>query len=500
MVKRIKNIPSPSILMNSMRSIGYSFKSAVADILDNSISANAKNIWIYFPLYNQRNLYFAILDDGNGMDETELLNAMKYGSERELYGDKDLGRFGIGLKSASLSQCKVLTVVSKKANKYYALRWDLDLIVDEWECLELDSDEIQQCPCIEKLVNLKQGTLVIWQNFDIAYKKSNGHTYEYLSEKLDETDSHLRLIFHRFMNRKINPIHFYINDDILTGFDPFLEHHPKVDPKKAIDIPVEYEDNKKTKKANIKVQQYILPHQNDLDKEDIDLIGGIESLKDNQGFFVYRNDRLIIYGTWFNLSSKHVNAELYKYGRIKVDIPNTLDDIWDIDIKKQNAVIPKNIINLLRKSVINVCEISKEKTDKRARLVKNQETDNIWLKTESRTGKDLFHINTDSPFVKHYLDSFSDADKGKVLRFIDALSASLPFDDIYVSVCNKNNETTVQDNIKDSLILLGIEQFKQIKETRQCSDELALEKLCKYPPFDNEEISIEIKRRLCGDK
>lgn len=142
MAQKIKNIPSPDILMNSLRSIGYSFKTALADIIDNSISADAKNIWIDFPSYNSDNLYITILDDAVGMDDAALFNAMKYGSARDEYGEKDLGRFGVGLKSASLSQCRVLTVMSKFNGEIRAYRWDLDEIVDEWECLRLDYDEI----------------------------------------------------------------------------------------------------------------------------------------------------------------------------------------------------------------------------------------------------------------------------------------------------------------------------------------------------------------------
>lgn len=365
MAEKIKNIPSPDILMNSLRSIGYSFKTAVADIIDNSISADAKNIWIDFPSYSSDNLYITILDDAIGMDDAALFNAMKYGSERDEYGEKDLGRFGVGLKSASLSQCRTLTVMSKFNGDIHAYRWDLDEVLrsKEWECLRLDFDEIQACPNYEKLNSLVQGTMVVWQNFDIADQKSNEHAYEYLSEKLDESESHLCLIFHRFMNRSISPVSFFINDRQLKGLDPFLEgspHHkrnPKTDEGKPVEMAVKYYDKGYEKEAMIKVQTFILPHQDDLSKEDVEALGGMEVLKDEQGFFVYRNDRLIIYGTWFRLSSRSVNAELYKYGRIKVDIPNKLDSLWDIDIKKQNAVIPKQIVNLLRKSVMRVCSL-----------------------------------------------------------------------------------------------------------------------------------------------
>ena len=258
MAEKIKNIPSPDILMNSLRFIGYSFKTALADIIDNSISVDAKNIWIDFPSYNSDNLYITILDDAVGMDDAALFNAMKYGSMRDEYGEKDLGRFGVGLKSASLSQCRVLTVMSKVGGKIRAYRWDLDEIFDEWECLKLDTNEIQECPNYEKLNSLAQGTMVVWQNFDIAEQKSNGHAYEYLSEKLDESENHLCLIFHRFMNRSTSPVSFFINGRQLKGLDPFLEgspHHkrnPKTDEGKPVEIAVKYYEKGDEKEAMIK--------------------------------------------------------------------------------------------------------------------------------------------------------------------------------------------------------------------------------------------------------
>ena len=142
MAKKIENNPSPSVLMNSMRSIGYSFKTALADIIDNSISACAKNIYIFSPI-NDDDLFVSILDDGNGMTKKDLFIAMKYGSDRK-YSSNDLGRFGLGLKSASLSQCKVLTVVSKIDNNINAYRWDIDSVLEDkkWDCLELEKNEI----------------------------------------------------------------------------------------------------------------------------------------------------------------------------------------------------------------------------------------------------------------------------------------------------------------------------------------------------------------------
>ena len=215
MAVKIENMPSPSVLMNSMRSIGYTFKTALADIVDNSISACAKNVYIEIPI-NDDNLNVTILDDGKGMSRDDLFNAMKYGSDRE-YSSSDLGRFGLGLKSASLSQCRVLTVISKNNAEISAFQWDLDSVINDpekkWQCLELEYEEIVSVPCFEKLSKMPMGTLVVWQNFDIAYKKNSGKVREYLSDEMAEAEKHLRLVFHRFLANKFKPFKIYVNND-----------------------------------------------------------------------------------------------------------------------------------------------------------------------------------------------------------------------------------------------------------------------------------------------
>ncbi len=490
MAKKIQNNPSPKILMNSMRSIGYSFKTAVADILDNSISARATEIKIYTPINDE--LYLAFFDNGEGMSHGELLNAMKYGSQRESYDSHDLGRFGLGLKSASLSQCKKLTVVSKNDGMISAFRWDLDIVLENWDCLELDELEIKELPKIDLLDIVEQGTIVIWQEFDIAYKKSNGHVREILSEEVEETQKHLSLVFHRFINRPFNPVKIYINDDRIRGLDPFLEDHPKTDTQKPSLINCEG--------TEIIVQQFILPHQNDLSNDDIEKLGGIDYLRNGQGFYVYRNDRLIIYGTWFKLASSNLNSELYKYGRIKVDIPNTLDEIWDIDIKKQNASIPRVILNSLKKAVSNVRGRSKEKTAKRIRLTLDKDDSKIWNKSLDRDGKEIYFVNSESNFVKNFIDEFDDRDKSKIIHFLEILSSMVPYDDIYNSMCNKALAQKISQDGIDSIVIEGVNQFNYLKKLLQLPNEKIFEVLRTYEPFDNEEIFRLVEERIKNEK
>lgn len=492
MAVKIENAPSPSVLMNSMRSIGYTFKTALADIIDNSISASAKNIYINVPI-NDDDLFISILDDGNGMSRDDLFNAMKYGSERE-YQLNDLGRFGIGLKSASLSQCRVLTVISKNEGKLSGFQWDFDSVVSDkkWDCIELEPNDLESVPDINKLKALNMGTLVIWQNFDIAYKKSNGKVREYISEEIEEAEKHIRLVFHRFLSNSFKLLNIYINNNIMSPLDPFLESNSKTDSRKVSELNLF--------DAIIKVQPFILPHQSDLTPEDIEKLGGINALRNGQGFYIYRNDRLIIYGTWFRLSTSSVSPELLKYGRIKVDIPNTLDDVWDIDIKKQNATIPKQILNNLKKVVRDVCANSRNKTSRRTKLTIEKDDSKIWNKSLSKNEKEIFYINKESSFVRHFLDDFDDKDKVKILNFIDVLSVSIPFDDIYNAICNKKNETDIDESQFDAIVSEGVVQFKSIKKVIQKSDDEVFAILTKYEPFNNEQIAERIKEILSNEK
>ena len=162
-----QSIPQADTLMGSMRSMGYSFEAAIADIIDNSISANCSVVKLFFPSEPTEDLVVGILDDGEGMSADVLFEAMRYGStDSELERNaNDLGRFGLGMKSASLSQCRILTVVSLQEEKISSYSWDYNYIQNrkEWVVKELSKNEIKALPYIHSLLELPHGTLVLWQ-------------------------------------------------------------------------------------------------------------------------------------------------------------------------------------------------------------------------------------------------------------------------------------------------------------------------------------------------
>lgn len=462
-----ENRPDANILMNSMRSMGYTFESAVADIVDNSISAGASDIQIFFPV-DPSDCSVAICDNGCGMTSDELFEAMKYGTNHhgEQRADNDLGRFGLGLKSASFSQCRRLTVISKKNDTLSACTWDLDYIdshpEEGWSLARHSDDEIRELKHVEWLDGKKTGTVVVWEKFDFI-EKSTGQVYGELHEQAEIVSNHLSLVYHRFLNRHgKNRIHIYINSYELTGFDPFLTSHNKTNARRKIRLPVM--DSQGTERY-VTVQPFVLPFQKDLTKEDIKLVGGIENLRTRQGFYIYRNERLIIWGTWFNKP----RSELTKHARVMVDIPNTLDDIWGIDIKKQNATIPKVIRNQLTKAVEEAMDISIKAQTFRGRVSKvNDDTDYIWNRISERDGNYTYRINRQSKIFDLLRNSVDDATWSRIDMVLDEIENAIPFQQIYIDKSRGQVDEEISEDRKaeiEAKARMLLEAYKQLGVT-----------------------------------
>lgn len=436
-----ENKPTADVLMISMRAMGYSFESAVADIIDNSISANARNIEIKFPISPMEN-YVAICDDGCGMSKEELFDAMKYGSEQKRGGrsDTDLGRFGLGLKAASLSQCRKLTVISKRDGEVSGFIWDLDVIEKQkdWYMVECSFEQIASIRFVDWLRNRKSGTIVLWEEFDLI-EKSSGSVYSSLMKYQESVSNYLSLIFHRFLNRSgMTKVSMKINNFQLTGLDPFLENHNKTNVRKRIEIPIT--DSNGIERMVV-VQPYVLPFQKDLSAHDKFLSGGIENYRSKQGFYIYRNERLIVWGKWFG---RH-RDELTKYARIKVDIPNTLDDIWGIDIKKQSAEIPASIKNRLTRAVDDAMDTAIKAQTYRGRIEKvDEQVDYIWDRIKERE-QYIYKINRKSRIFDLLKGHLDDEALSLLDMVLDEIESSIPYQQIYIDKSQNKIDDTVDD-------------------------------------------------------
>ena len=457
---KAKNIPpyAPT-LIESTRAIGYSLETAIADVIDNSITATASNVDIFF--FPIKDAYIAILDDGKGIDSERFDKAMQYGSESPTddRDEDDLGRFGLGLKTASLSQCRVLTVISKNKGVTEARRWDIDYVVKtgEWSLLILENDEIDDLPYAEKLSALESGTLVVWQNLD-RLKMGETNFEQSLGRKMDDVRSHLSLVFHRYLSGEtgLRKLNIRINNTEIEPIDPFLT-------KKS--TPAMDDEVLMVRDAKVVIRPYILPHSSKLTEDELSTLGGKDGLRRQQGFYVYRNKRLLVWGTWFRMMRQ---GELSKLARILVDIPNALDDLWTLDIKKSTAIPPAEVKRNLESVIDRMAERSKRTWTFRGKKETDDSIIHTWNRFSGAQGGVYYEINRDHPLIEGLID-FNPSIKKSLDNLLKQIESSLPLNQLYVDLTSEK-------------------QFKNDVETKESDVEVLLKDLL-------EQISTDSARR-----
>lgn len=426
-------MPYAPILVESTRSIGYSFDAAVADIIDNSISASATEVRICFSSRDPQ--WLCIEDNGWGMTPVELENAMQYGSQSstDVRRKDDLGRFGLGLKMASLSQCRKVTVMTKKDGVTCAACWDLDYIIQQknWSLQFYSEEELEDMPRYLYLKLKDSGTVVTWERFD-RLKQGASQITKAFDEKIELTRKHISLVFHRFLNDE-NPksrIMMYFNSEVVKGIDPFLTKHPATQPPSEQVLRIASEE--------IRVKPYVLPYISKMSKQDIAAIGGKEELRQQQGFYIYRNKRLIIWGTWFRLI-KH--NELGKLARVRVDIPNSLDSIWEIDIKKSRASLP----HFIKKNLVDIVENTVGRSERvykyRGRNVQTDNLVHVWNPIDDR-GRFQYQINRELPVIKILEANLTEGEEAILDAFIKMLEDAFPYSDVYYRMAKSEANVT----------------------------------------------------------
>lgn len=405
--------PCVGNFIKSIRDVGYSLEIAAADVIDNSITAKATLIKVY--TVADPELVFSFLDNGIGMDSEQLVEAMRLASvdpERVRDGD-DLGRFGLGLKFASFSQCKRLTVISKINNKISARQWDLDLVTRENAWVLLTPENLDDFPQIDELKTLSTGTLVIWQAMD-RQSKTN------YSDLIDRLRGHLSLVFHRFLEGVVGSkkIKIFVNNNPLKAFNPFNEDNPAT---QQISI-----EKIKLFDSTVKINPFILPHHDKVGPEEYERYQTVEGYTKSQGFYLYRANRLLIYGTWWGL---HRAADSTKLVRIKIDIPNDQDSLWNIDIKKSTASPIEEIKNDLRRIIRQIAEKGARTFEKRGKKIEDKSTIRFWhiIPVENNF---RFALNNDHPVYEELISELSARQEVLLDIYLKGIQAYLPLEAI----------------------------------------------------------------------
>lgn len=327
-------------MMEALRGLGYSTAAALADIVDNSVSAGAGEVWIDFAWAGAASR-ISVIDDGRGMNDVELESAMTLGDKSPLdaRARDDLGRFGMGLKTASFSQCRRLTVASlRESGTICCLRWDLDAIAarpDEgWLLFEGPAAGSEQF--IEPLSGRRTGTLVLWEVLDRVV--TDGFTTDDFADLIDGVEARLAMVFHRLLQGTRPSLRLLVNGCQVEPWDPFMSGHaakPWVSPTAR----------QATASGLVEVACHVLPHRDLLMPDEYEKAGGPEGWTAQQGFYVYRNKRLLLAGGWLGLGQGRVwnREEAHRLARVRLDIPNTADADWKIDIRKSTARPPVSL-------------------------------------------------------------------------------------------------------------------------------------------------------------
>jgi hypothetical protein len=409
--------------MEALRAFGYSPEAALADLIDNSITALAREVSLRFH-WDESDSWISVQDDGEGMDLPRLIEAMRPGTTnpREERSVDDLGRFGLGLKTASLSQARSLTVLSKpKGGQVEIRRWDLDHVgrARQWHLLHGGSSTAELLA--EQVLGSDSGTVVLWEKLDRVLETtgSQGPSAEDRFLDIAETvEHHLAMVYHRFL-RGPGRIRITINDREIEGWDPFLSEHPSTQRLMPEDHPAFG--------SVVGVTPFVLPHHSKLQPDEHQKAGGPSGWNAHQGFFVYRNRRLLVPGSWLGLGFR--KEEHYKLARIQIDIPNSMDEQWSIDVKKSSARPPgllrddlKRIAKLTRKRAVEVYR-HRGKTVART---PGQPAVNVWNR-HVRDGHLTYRINRQHPLIRDILKAGSSTN-----RTLRILEETVPVHTIYI--------------------------------------------------------------------
>lgn len=417
MSAHIPSIPEARLLLASLRSVGYTEETAIADIIDNCISAHANHIDICFDWNNKRIL---IVDDGNGMAAADLIENMRIGSSDpdQARSEDDLGRFGMGMKTAAFSLGKMLTVVTKTDGVVSNAVWDLDQIPQiGWNLIVRDSSEIEDYAT--KLD--EQGTVVAIEHLDrvidLTDENKSKKKFFAVARKVEK---HLALTFHRFIEE--DGLVLRLNENPIIAWNPFVLANSAT--QELSDETIWSDDGK----SEVNIQPYVLPHKTKFaSDDDYQAAGGFKGWNYHQGVYVYRNRRLIICGTWFDYIKKE---PAYNLARIKVDISSASDEDWKIDIKKSAASLPGYVRETVERAIDICTETSARVYNSRGTYSKsNAGSPNLNYVWEQRkkNGRYTFHINRKHSLLQDIKKQLDDQGTAALSAYLALVENLAPF-------------------------------------------------------------------------
>ena len=475
--------PKASAMLEALRGLGYTTAAALADIIDNSITARASEVNLTFIWKGELSL-ISILDNGEGMTADELDLAMRLGekSPTQPRASHDLGRFGLGLKTASFSQCRLLTVASRKMGVTSCLRWDLDFLErskdDGWHLLEGVAEGSEELT--RPLDDYEHGTLVVWESLDRII--TSGYTEQDFLNLIDRVDQHLAMVFHRYLEGPHVRLRILINERPVFPWNPFLLNHPA-----TWSSPVE---RFQIKGGDIEIQCHVLPHRDRLTEHEYESTAGPDGWTAQQGFYVYRNERLLIAGSWLGLGQGRswTKEEAHRLARIRLDIPNSSDAEWKIDIRKSTAKPPVVLRSRLTKLAEDARHRARRVFAHRGKIVHlggKEQLIQAW-RAEYSSGGMRYRVDEAHPAVKAVLDD-SGSLTPQILAMIRVIEETVPVQRIWLDTTEGKEVPRTGFSGKAPSEVLTVLQvmYKNMVSRKGIAPRLAKDQLLITEPFHN---------------
>lgn len=353
MVEKHTLPPIPKRLIEGLRDTGYDFNTALADIMDNSVDAGATNIDIAIDMDVDGEIVVSVADDGCGMNRDALLNAMTYGADVGKKAPNRLGKFGLGLKTASTAFCRKLSVISRDhGGDALKATWDLDYVdkVNQWELL-VDQPSKSELNLLNKTAKDGKGTLVLWEKVDRVladYQNPAGApARRALTRIREEFQKHAEMVYQRFLDsndERARNINIRINGTPLNAWDPFCTNIEGTEMVAEDTITVDVGNGKE---AEFNIKAYILPRREQFPNEAA--ARDAKLTNQMQGIYIYRENRLIHPHDWLGMFSKEPHLTLL---RVEFSFDHTLDNAFHVDIKKSRILLNDELYNWIKDKFI----------------------------------------------------------------------------------------------------------------------------------------------------